>query len=99
MRPAFLAFLAIASAALATLSLPSFSLSALAWVAVAPLLFALRQRGLFAAAFLGALFGLAFGVGTLYWISEFPAMNAIRFLLLGLVFSLYYLAFGFLYAL
>ena len=99
MRLAFLACLAIISAALAALSLPSFSLGALAWIALAPLLFALRQRSVSAAAFLGALFGLAFGAGTLYWISEFPAMNAIRFLLLGLVFSLYYLAFGFLYAL
>jgi apolipoprotein N-acyltransferase len=99
MRLALLFSLPVVSAILATLSLPSFHLGFLAWVALAPLLFALRQRGLAASAALGWLFGYAFGVGTFFWITTIPDLNATRFALLMAVFSLYYLAFGFLYAL
>jgi apolipoprotein N-acyltransferase len=99
MRLALLVSLPVVSAILATLSLPSFHLGFLAWIALAPLLFALRQRGLAASAALGWLFGYAFGVGSFFWITTIPDLNAIRFALLMAVFSLYYLAFGFLYAL
>ena len=92
------ALLALVSALLATLSLPSFSLGFLGWVALAPLLFALRRQGPVGGALLGGLFGLAFGVGTLHWIGEFPAMNGVRFMLLGVLFALYYLLFGLCYA-
>lgn len=91
--------LALISAILATLALPSFDYGFLAWIALAPLLYALRQRGLGAAAGLGWLFGYAFGVGTFFWIMTIPDLNATRFALLMAVFSLYYLAFGFCYAL
>jgi apolipoprotein N-acyltransferase len=99
MRLALLVSLPVLSAILATLSLPSFHLGFLAWIALAPLLFALRQRGLAAAAALGWLFGYAFGVGSFFWITTIPELNGTRFALLMAVFSLYYLAFGFLYAL
>lgn len=96
---ALLVSLPILSAFLATLSLPSFDLGFLAWVALAPLLFALRQRGLLAAAALGCLFGCAFWAGSFFWINVIPGLNPTRFVLLMAVFSLYYLVFGFLYAL
>lgn len=96
---ALLVALALVSALLATLSLPSFDLGLLAWIALAPLLYALRQRGLAAGAGLGWLFGYAFGAGSFFWINVIPGLEPVRFALLAAVFSLYYLAFGFLYAL
>jgi apolipoprotein N-acyltransferase len=99
MRPVLLVSLPILSAILAALSLPSFDLGFLGWVALAPLLYALRQRGLAAAAALGGLFGYAFGVGTFFWSTTIPELDLIRFALLMALFSLYYVAFGFLYAL
>ena len=99
MNLALLVSLPVLSAILATLALPSFDLGFLGWVALAPLLYALRQRGLAAAAVLGALFGYAFGVGTFFWSVTIPDLNVIRFALLMAVFSLYYVTFGFFYAL
>jgi apolipoprotein N-acyltransferase len=95
---AVLLLLPVVSALLATLSLPSFDLGFLGWIALAPLLFALRQRGLAFSAGIGGVFGYAFGVGTFFWITSIPELNAMRFALLMAVFSLYYLVFGFLYA-
>src|SRR5687768_1181619 len=99
MSPALLVSLPVLSAILAALSLPAFDLGFLGWVALAPLLYALRQRGLAAAAGLGGLFGYAFGVGTFFWSTTIPELDLVRFALLMAVFSLYYVAFGFLYAL
>ena len=93
-----LAVLPVLSACLATLSLPSFDAGYLAWVALAPLFYALRQRGPFAAMVLGWLFGCAFGATSFFWITIIPGLNPVRFALLVLVFSLYYLAFGWTYA-
>jgi apolipoprotein N-acyltransferase len=98
-QAAVLVSFSILSAALATLSLPSFHFGFLGWIALAPLLFALRQRGLVASAGLGGLFGYAFGVGTFFWITTIPELNITRFALLMGVFALYYVAFGFSYAL
>ena len=89
---------ALVSGLLCTLALPAFDLGFFAWIALVPLLCALRRHGLPGGALAGAIFGFAFGVGTLYWIAEFPAMNAFRFAALGVLFSLYYAAFGALYA-
>ena len=99
MKLALLVALPVLSAILATLALPAFDLGFLGWVALAPLLYALRLRGLAVAAGLGGLFGYAFGVGTFFWSTTIPDLNVIRFALLMAVFSLYYVAFGFLYAL
>jgi apolipoprotein N-acyltransferase len=93
-----LAALSILSAALATLSLPSFDFGFLGWIAIAPLLFALRQRGLLAGALLGGLFGCVFGTTSFFWINSIPDINSLRFALLVAAFSVYYLLFGFLYA-
>lgn len=94
-----LALLALVSGLLATLSLPSFDLGWLAWLGLAPLLFALRQRGLLAGAALGFVFGCAFGAGSFYWVNVIPDLSPPRFALMVAVFSLYYLLFGLLYAL
>ena len=96
---AVLAALALLSGLLVTVSLPSFDFGWLAWVGLAPLLFALRQRGPLAGAALGFLFGCAFGVASFYWINVMPYLNPSRFVVMGAVFTPYYLVFGFLYAL
>lgn len=91
--------LALLSAALLTLSLPAFDFGFLAWFAIAPLLFALRSRGLLAGAGLGWLFGFVFGATSFYWLASVPGITPLRFVIVVGVFGLYYLAFGFLYAL
>jgi apolipoprotein N-acyltransferase len=94
-----LPLLPIACGLLATLSLPSFDLHWLAWICLAPLLFALRGRSLAMASLLGWLFGVTFGAASFFWVTVIPDLNALRFMLMVAVFSVYYLAFGFLYAL
>lgn len=100
MRPAaFLVLAPAVSGLLAALSLPSFDFAWLAWLCLAPLLHALRQSASRAAALQGALFGVAFGTAGFYWVLVIPTLNALHFALMVLVFSLFYSAFGLLYAL
>ena len=99
MQLPYVFLLAIASGLLAALSLPSFSLAWLAWVCLAPLLYALRQRGVREAALAGALFGMTFGVSSFFWVMVIPTLHALHFAMMVLVFSAFYLAFGALYAL
>src|SRR5215831_16403747 len=87
----------VVSGLLATLSLPSFDLGFLAWFGLAPLLFALRLRGLAAGAGLGFLFGYVFGACSFYWLNTVPDVTPFRFCLLVGGFSLYYVVFGLLY--
>lgn len=61
--------LAATSGALLTLSFPTFELSALAWVALAPLLVTLGSGSLWRAFALGLVTGIVYFVGTLYWIT------------------------------
>lgn len=82
---------------LTILSLPSFDLGFLAWFSLAPLLFALRQRGPRGATALGFLFGYVLGGGTFYWLNTIPFVTPFRFHLMVAAFSLYYLVFGLLY--
>lgn len=97
MSRALILLMPLVSGLLAVLSLPSFGLGFLAWFGLAPLLFALRQRGLLVGAGLGFLFGYVFGAGSFYWLNTVAAVTPFRFCLLATVFSLYYLLFGFLY--
>lgn len=96
---AWLVALALLSAAALTASLPAFDWSFLAWIGLAPFLYALRQRGLLAGAALGWIFGFAFGGTAFYWLASVPGITPVRFVVVVAVFALYYLAFGFLYAL
>jgi len=96
---AALAALAIVSGLLTALALPATDVSWLAWVCVAPLLYALRQRGLVAGALLGCLFGYTLGAASFFWINVIQDITPIRFVLAVAVFSLYYLLFGFCYTL
>ena len=91
--------LTLLSAAGLTLALPAFDLSFLAWIAIGPFLYALRQRGLLAGAGLGWIFGFAFGATAFYWLASVPGITPVRFVVVVAVFALYYMAFGFLYAL
>ena len=94
-----LAAAALASGLLATLSLPSASLDWLAWVALAPLFYALRQGGPREGAVGGLLFGASFGASGFFWVLVIPTLDALHFAIMVVVFSLFYVAFGALYAL
>lgn len=61
--------LAAASGVLLALSFPSFDLSVLAWVALAPLLVAVGSGSLWRAFALGLITGIVYFTGTLYWIT------------------------------
>jgi apolipoprotein N-acyltransferase len=62
--------LAIASGCLVFLSFPTFDLFPLQWIALAPLLIAVRGRGPAAAAWLGFLAGWATNIGGFHWMSD-----------------------------
>ncbi len=86
------------SGLLAVLAFPRFDLAGLAWVSLAPLLFALRRTSSPRAAGLGLLFGCVFGGGTLYWwFGRLGGTPAASILLAYLGFAAYYLLFGLLY--
>ena len=92
--------LPVASALCVTFSLPPFELGILAWFALSPLLFALRQRGALAAAGLAFLFGSVYCIGAFSWFATIDGVSLSKFLFLIVpIFSLYYLFFGFLYGL
>ena len=90
-------FWAIVSALLLLLSFPPFDCGFLAWFGLAPLLFALRQKGALAASGLAFLFGCLFSLGTFYWFLTFLEINSFKFILMIIAFSLYFLIFGYLY--
>jgi apolipoprotein N-acyltransferase len=98
MKTALLLAAAAGSGAAATLSLPAWCVHWLAWVALVPLLYALRQASLPLAAALGLVFGAVLGAASFSWVSAMPDVNAQRFGLMIVVFSAYYAAFGALYA-
>src|SRR5882724_6507441 len=97
MRPrTFVAFSA-ASAALTTLAFPSFSFAFLAWISLAPFLFALHHTRPIAAAGLGLLFGWCLAGGVFYWLGLIPSTTVLTTLLMYLGFALYYTIFGLIY--
>jgi apolipoprotein N-acyltransferase len=87
------------SALLLTLSLPPHDAGLLAWCALAPLLYGLRQRGLFAAACQGLLFGFLFWLGSHTWVHSLGLMSPLSRFLLPLALSVYFVIFGLLYRL
>lgn len=94
-----LASLCAVSGVLATLTLPSFDVDWLAWIALAPLLYALRRSRAGEGALGGALFGATFGATSFFWVLVIPTLNGLHFAMMVVVFSAFYLAFGALYAL
>ncbi len=80
---------AIASGALVSLAFPSADLGALAWVALVPLLLALRGRGVGQAWAAGQLFGIVAGFGIFGWLFALPHFGVLHFAALALYTSLY----------
>ncbi len=94
-------FLSLLSGFLLVLSFPKFDLEALAWVALVPLLLALRGKRAKEAFLLSFLTGSVFFAGLLYWIATVSIYN--KFVIFGLLLLIFYLAlyfglFGFLYS-
>jgi apolipoprotein N-acyltransferase len=92
--------LALLSAVLLVLSFPRFELEFLVWIALVPLLLAIRHRNAAAAFGLSFITGFGFFVGISYWIlvvEEFALMHflpleaylGLNVALFGLVFNLY----------
>ena len=83
--------LACFSAILLILSFPPFGYSALAWIALVPLLIALEGKGLKRAYFLAALSGLVFAAAIFYWnFWSVDAFNLLDYLVLAAYVSLLY---------
>jgi apolipoprotein N-acyltransferase len=98
-RESFYFFLPIISALLITASFPKFDLGILAWFGLSPLLFALRNSSLLGAIVLGFLFGGYFVVGAFSWALSITPINLVSFFVGLIIFSFYFLIFGFLYKL
>ncbi len=89
--------LASASGVLLVLGFPLFNIYPVAWIALVPLLFALRHKNSRSSFFLGLLAGFVYFLGTLYWVYHsmyyyggVPLVFSILLLiLLSLILSLY----------
>jgi apolipoprotein N-acyltransferase len=73
--------------------------SNLAWVALVPLLLVLHEKSLFKSLFISGIFGIVYLHGMFYWILNIPSYTIMHHLILLLVFSSLYLAFGLILAL
>lgn len=82
-------FAALASGALVSLAFPSVDLGVLAWVALVPLLLALRGASMRRAAVAGLLFGAVAGAGIYGWLFALPHFGWLHFATLALYTSLY----------
>jgi len=83
-------FLSLLSGVLLVLSFPKFDLEVLAWVALVPLLLAIRGKRAREAFLLSFLTGSVFFAGLLYWIATVTIYN--RFVIFGLLLLVFYLA-------
>ncbi len=84
------ASLSLLSGFLLVLSFPKFDLEVLAWVALVPLLLAIRGKRAREAFLLSFLTGSVFFAGLLYWIATVTIYN--RFVIFGLLLLVFYLA-------
>ncbi len=89
MRLAVVALAAISSGAAVALSFPSTDLGPLAWVALVPLLLALRGASPGLALVAGGLFGVVSGFGIYGWVFALPHFGTLHFAVLALYTSLY----------
>jgi apolipoprotein N-acyltransferase len=97
MRPRTLVVFSAASAVLTTLAFPTFSFAFLAWVGLAPFLWALRRARPTQAVGLGLLFGWCLAAGMFYWLGFIPSTTAVTTFVMYLAFAVYYALFGLLY--
>src|SRR2546425_7748496 len=89
--------LPIASALLAVVTFPSFDFGFLSWLALAPLLVALRQSGPLGATGLGLAFGWVFTAGVFAWLPRLAVITPTRVVLMYTGVAVYFLFFGLLY--
>jgi apolipoprotein N-acyltransferase len=87
--------LALLSAVLLVLSFPRFDLEFLAWIALVPLLLAIRRRNAVAAFGLSFITGFGFFVGISYWILVVEEFALLHFLPLEAYLGLNIALFGF----
>ena len=90
MKKGRLFFLVVLSALLLAASFPHRGVGIIAWFGIAPFLFALRQRGLIAAAGFGFLFGTLWGMVVFYWIQFIIPTNLSKALLVFFECSLFF---------
>ena len=81
---------ALLSSCLLILSFPKFDFAFLAWIALVPLLIALRGKSLTLAYPLSALTGTCFWMGHCYWINVVPGFTWLDFTLCGLYLGSYF---------
>jgi len=86
--------LSVLSAALLMLAFPPFDLSLLAWIALVPLLLALKNEGKGVSFTLTFLSGMLFMMGIFYWINVVEGVKLRDFLILGIYFGCYFGCFG-----
>ena len=92
--------LPLISAFLISAAYPPYDFWMLGWIGLAPLLYALRQTGLFGTAGLSFMYGLLFILGVFGWGAvNVREINLLSFLIWLIPFSLYFLVFGLLYRL
>ena len=97
MNTAVACVLAVVAAALLALAFPAFDQGWLAWVALAPLLVALRRVSAKGAAGIAWLFGCVFVASSFFWATQISAISLSAFMLMVVVFAVYFAAFGGLY--
>lgn len=81
---------ALLSSCLFILSFPRFDCAFLAWIAIVPLLIALRGKSLTLACALSVLTGTCFWMGHCYWINALPGFTWLDFTLCGLYLGSYF---------
>lgn len=84
-------FLIVSGALLLILSFLPLELSGLAWIALVPLFFALKDKSPLSAFLLSYLYGILFFLGTIYWLVY---VTLLGFILLVLYLALYFGIFG-----
>lgn len=83
--------LSLVSSAFLILSFPDFNLEFLAWIALVPLLFAIKEAGPVRSFLLSFLAGFVFFLGTIYWLIHVTLPGAV---IVALYLALYFGFFG-----
>ena len=100
MKKGVLLLLPALSALCVALALPAHDYGFLAWVALVPLLVALKRSTALAGAALGFVYGYVFGLGSFWWLPGTAEVGFPQFFLVILpAFALFYVPFGLFYSL